>query len=113
MSSISLSSASRQSLFKIIADTPFLSSPVSLVGLPGRLEQLGLSTFQDMLDVSSRRLASELSDVEVRLDGSLKTAPLQSLHADLPARLASLLQKKAAGAGKSTSITSSSLSRLL
>jgi hypothetical protein len=93
MSSISLSSASRQSLFKIIADTPFLSSPVVLVGLPNQRSQLGLSTFEDMLDISPRRLASSLSSVQAQISGG-KSATLQSLHDDLPARLASLLHEE-------------------
>ena len=113
MSNIPLSPSSRQSLFKIIADTPFLSSPVVLVSLPAKLEALGLSTVGDVASAPARRLASGLASVEARIEGSRKSETLRSLHEDLPARLASLLQKKAASVRKGTAISAGSLNKLL
>jgi len=77
---------------KIIADTPFLSNEraVVVIGLPDRLAQLGLSTFEEMWAVSPEKLVEALSVLEVR--NGEKSALLRKLDEDGPARLVKLLR---------------------
>lgn len=79
----------------IIADTPFLSSKSSaaVISLPDRLEQLGLSTFEEMWIVSPEKLTEALSKVELQIsDGDrVKSLPLAKVDPSAPGRLAKLL----------------------
>lgn len=83
-------------LAAIIADTPFLSHKTSakVLGLPDRLAQLGLSTFEEMWTVSPEKLSEALSSVELEIDaghGKLKRMPLAKIDASAAMRLVKVL----------------------